>query len=104
MELSSGEQSLADKIAEGGHKPKAGQLLRVIDIPADAGWGFGLFDDPHGQQPGAFAKLLKDASDRFYGTAGLAFVDALAADPKQTAAAARVLSGQIRRRLLDLAP
>jgi putative DNA primase/helicase len=104
MVLSSGEQSLADKIAEAGHKAKAGQLLRVIDIPADAGCGFGLFEDLKGMEAGAFAGSLKEASNRFYGTAGPAFVEALAADLQATTAAARVLANEIKARLLDLVP
>ncbi len=104
MVLSSGEQSLEEKIAEAGHKAKAGQLLRVIDIPADAGCGFGLFEDPKGMEAGAFARSLKGASDRFYGTAGPAFVEALAADLKATTAVARALTNKIKCKLLNLAP
>jgi putative DNA primase/helicase len=102
--LSSGEQSLEEKIAETGHKAKAGQLLRIIDIPADAGCGFGLFDLPKGMKAGAFAQSLKTASNQFYGTAGPAFVAALATDLEVAAAAARALTKTIKRRLLNLAP
>jgi putative DNA primase/helicase len=102
--LSSGEQSLEEKIAEAGHKAKAGQLLRVIDIPADAGRGFGLFDDPMGTDPGAFARSLKAASNQFYGTAGPAFVEVLAANLDTVTVAARTLARATTQRLLNLAP
>jgi putative DNA primase/helicase len=102
--LSSGEQSLEEKIAEAGHKAKAGQLLRVIDMPANAGRGFGLFDDPKGMDAGAFAKSLKGASNQFYGTAGPAFVEVVATDPDTVTVAARMLAKVITQRLLNLAP
>ena len=46
--LSTGEIGIADKVAEDGRKKvTAGQEVRVIDVPADAGAGFGLFEDLH---------------------------------------------------------
>ena len=60
--LSTGEISLADKIGEDGRgrRAKAGQEVRVIDIPADAGAGLGLFEELHGVSGAAeFAKRLK---------------------------------------------
>src|SRR5215211_5643051 len=61
MLLSSGEIGLGDKIAEGGRRAKAGQLIRIADVPADAGRGFGLFEDTKGENPADFAKQLKAA-------------------------------------------
>jgi uncharacterized protein (DUF927 family) len=55
--LSSGEVSLADKMAEIGRRSKAGQEVRLVDIPADAGAGWGAFEELHGApSPGAFAE------------------------------------------------
>lgn len=102
--LSTGEQSLEEKMAEVGQKAKAGQLLRVIDIPADASRGFGLFDDPQRMDPGSFAKALRTSSNQFYGTAGPAFVQVLAEDPQTVAAAARALALTMKRHLLSAAP
>ena len=42
--LSTGEISISDKIREGGKRARAGQEIRVLDINADAGKGFGVFD------------------------------------------------------------
>ena len=41
--LSTGELSLGYKIAEAGSAMKAGQEVRLVDLPADAGAGLGLF-------------------------------------------------------------
>jgi len=87
--LSSGEISLADKILEGGGKVKAGQLVRMIDIPADAGKGLGLFEDTKGKGAAIFSKELKEATLRYYGTSGPAFVEALADNPETACKAAR---------------
>lgn len=104
MLLSNGELGLADKIAEGGKKPRAGQLVRLVDVPADAGKGLGLFDDTKGQPPAAFAEAIKGAASRFYGTAGLAFVEALADSPSNTVIAARNRIALITKKLMDGCP
>ena len=41
--LSTGEVSLADKMLEAGRRARAGQEVRLADIPADAGAGMGIF-------------------------------------------------------------
>jgi uncharacterized protein (DUF927 family) len=74
--LSTGEITLADKIAEDGRRrAKAGQTVRVVDIPADAGAGLGIFEDLHGFPDGdKFARHLKDMTARYYGTPLRAFL------------------------------
>ena len=75
--LSSGELSLADKIAEDGRGKRAapGQAVRLIDLPADAGAGRGLFEELHGfESADAFARHLKAASASNYGTAARTFL------------------------------
>jgi len=44
MILSTGELAVADKIREAGGRARAGQEVRILDIEADAGKGFGVFD------------------------------------------------------------
>lgn len=81
--LSSGEVSLADKIAEDGRgrRPAAGQAVRIVDIPADAGAGMGLFETLHGfASPDALARHLKDAAADRYGTAAPAFLGSIVRD------------------------
>ena len=86
--LSNGEISLADKMAEDGkgRHVAAGQAVRVIDLPADAGAGMGLFENLHGAPSGdAFSRQLKDACGRFYGTAARAFLAAVTGKIDETA-------------------
>jgi putative DNA primase/helicase len=74
--LSSGELSLEDKIAEAGGRSTAGQMVRVIDLPADAGAGMGVFEELHGAEgPAEFVKLLRDESTKHYGHAARAFIE-----------------------------
>lgn len=89
--LSTGEITLADKLAEDGRgRAKAGQTVRVLDIPADAGAGLGLFEDLHDTEgPGQLARLLKEASANYYGTAFRTFLQLLAADRDNLAQRAR---------------
>lgn len=73
--LSTGEIGLADLIAEGGGRARAGQEVRVIDLPADGGAGHGMFERlPDNQTAGAFADAVRDAAATEYGHAGPAFV------------------------------
>ncbi|MGH8580068.1 MAG: hypothetical protein ACREVK_08095 [Gammaproteobacteria bacterium] len=47
----------------------------MLDVPADAGAGLGVFEDLHQHQSGAsFSKVLGHAAHAYYGTAGPAFV------------------------------
>lgn len=74
--MSSGENSLAAEIAKGGGKIKAGQEVRMLNIPADR--RHGLFDDLHGFDNGAkLANHLKEAVRLYYGKAGPEFIRAL---------------------------
>src|ERR1700730_310248 len=68
--LSSGEIGRADKIAEDGNKrTRAGQEVRFVDIPADAGAGHGVFENLHGAAHGGeLAELLRQATLNCYGT------------------------------------
>ncbi|AXQ96299.1 DUF927 domain-containing protein (plasmid) [Cereibacter azotoformans] len=74
MVLSSGEISLARKLAESGREAMAGQNVRLLDIEADAR-PYGAFDSLHGQPDGArFSQHAKAMSSTFHGTAGPLFV------------------------------
>ncbi|CAL1241925.1 DUF927 domain-containing protein [Candidatus Methylocalor cossyra] len=77
--LSTGERTLAAHMAEGGRTPKAGQMVRLLDIPAAR--THGVFDRLHGAKDGrALADTLKTACGRHYGHAGPAFVAAMIRD------------------------
>jgi len=77
--LSAGEIGLAEHMGEIGKTPRAGQELRLAEIPADAGAGLGIFEDLHGCASGSeFAKALTEAARRNHGGAFAAYLDALA--------------------------
>ncbi|MGX6610832.1 DUF927 domain-containing protein [Enterobacter kobei] len=79
--MSAGEVSLSNLMEQHGKKVKAGQEVRFIDIPADAGKGLGLFEELHGYDDGAsFAEALNRDSKSYYGTAARAFLRLLTAD------------------------
>lgn len=90
--LSTGEEGLADRLAEARGGPKrvrAGQEVRVLDVPADTG-AHGLFEALHDHPSAAtLADAIKAAASRCYGTAGRAWLEVLAADPEGMAAQAR---------------
>jgi putative DNA primase/helicase len=74
--LSSGEIPTETKLREDkSRKARAGQLVRMLDIPADRGFGFGAFDNrgPDGDSA-ALAKAFKASAISAYGTAGPEFV------------------------------
>jgi putative DNA primase/helicase len=55
-------------MAEAGRQTRAGQELRLAEIPAGA--GLGLFEALHGSEDGAaFARTLDQATRRAYGSA-----------------------------------
>lgn len=76
--LSSGEAGLSEHMATAGKKPKAGQEIRLLDIPADAGAGFGMFEILHQYANGAtFSKATTEGASKHYGTAALPFLEKL---------------------------
>jgi len=78
--LSSGEKSLADHMAEAGRRVMAGQEVRMVDIPLDAGLGMGGVECLHEHDgPAALADAVTAAGAKFYGTAGRTWLEWLAA-------------------------
>ena len=77
--LSAGEVSLAQHMAQSGKQVRAGQLVRLADIPADAGAGFGAFESLHGAERGdTFAVRLTALCAEHYGTAWRGWLEHLA--------------------------
>ena len=73
--LSSGEAGLAEHMAMAGKKPKAGQEVRLLDIPADAGSGMGMFEYLHQYANGAtFSKAITEAASKHHGTPAPVFL------------------------------
>lgn len=66
--VSSGEVTVAGHAAAAGKRIKGGVEVRVLNIPADAGRGLGLFEDLHGRPSAdAFAREMKAAAVQTYG-------------------------------------
>lgn len=83
--LSSGERTIATTMQEGGHRAKAGQAVRLLDIPAAR--VFGAWDDLHGLPSGtAFSDAIKRAAVTHYGHAGRAFLEKLTRDGRDLCA------------------
>jgi putative DNA primase/helicase len=92
LSVSTGEISLAEHIrssAKGG-RVMAGQELRLLDIPADAGKGLGIWETLHGfDDPALLSEAINAGTREHYGHAGPAFVERFVLDPKGSAALAR---------------
>jgi uncharacterized protein (DUF927 family) len=75
MVYSTGEVRITDKLEESRQRVRSGQRVRLIDVPADAGAGFGVFDScgVYGDAK-ALADAIKLAAQINYGTAGPEFV------------------------------
>jgi putative DNA primase/helicase len=76
--LSTGEVTLADKMREEGRTPKAGQDVRMVDIPVTPEGQDQAFETWDGfESSKALADHLRRATRRSYGTAIRAFLDCL---------------------------
>jgi putative DNA primase/helicase len=74
--LSAGEVGIAQHMASVNKTARAGQELRLVDLPADAGANMGLFENLHDKDsPQALAQYLGKAADAYHGTAGRAFLE-----------------------------
>ncbi|MBL8448006.1 MAG: DUF927 domain-containing protein [Zoogloeaceae bacterium] len=73
--LSAGEIDLGGHMAQAGKEQTAGQAVRHLDIPADAGAGLGAFETLHDAVDGAdLSRLINEAARSHYGTAGPTFL------------------------------
>ncbi|MDP2834120.1 MAG: DUF927 domain-containing protein [Pseudomonadota bacterium] len=79
--LSSGEFTIATTMQEVGHRAKAGQSVRLLDIPASR--TFGAWDTLHGMASGtAFSDAIKRAAATHHGHAGRALLERLTRDTR----------------------
>lgn len=86
--LSTGEKTLAQHMADAGKELKAGMEVRMLAVPAEAGKGMGLFEELHGQpDAAALSDTLKARSGKWYGSAAVAFLEALTKEDLPTLAA-----------------
>ncbi|MBL8445438.1 MAG: DUF927 domain-containing protein [Zoogloeaceae bacterium] len=83
--VSTGERTIGTTMMEGGHRTKAGQAVRLLDIPAAR--QFGCFDTLHDLPTGtALSDAIKRAAGLHYGHAGRAFLERLTHDGRDMAA------------------
>lgn len=78
--LSTGEITLAQHLKQGKREIKAGQEIRIINIPSEA--QFGIFDNVynrHSSTGAEFSDYFKDTCKSFYGLAGKEFLRKLVA-------------------------
>lgn len=74
--LSSGEKTLSDHMLEAGKHAKAGQQVRLANVPAEGVMRRTGPGNLHGFKDGtAFSQHLQKASNTYYGSAGLAFIE-----------------------------
>ena len=79
--LSNGEIDLATHMESSGKNRMAGQEVRMVTIPADAGKGYGIFENLHGSESGReFSARVKHAGESHYGTALKPLVEHVAAN------------------------
>lgn len=76
--ISSGEQTIAATLAEARKRLPAGAEVRLLNIPADAGAGMGVWANLHGFSSGAaLTDHLRAATVKYCGTAGPEFLQIL---------------------------
>jgi putative DNA primase/helicase len=91
MVLSTGEVGSAAMINDAGGKARAGHEVRMVEIPADAGKGCGLFISAGGHSSvDNLREALIESTSCDYGHAGPQFVARIARDRTRVAADARV--------------
>ncbi len=100
--LSAGEISLEQHMATVGKRARAGQMIRLADLPADAGQGLGAFGNLHGvKNPAAFSALLKERARKHYGGQWRPWIKVLANLPVAKQA---VMLAHTRETMLDVLP
>ena len=81
--LSTGEVGMGDYLRQARITLKGGMEARMPSIPADAGKGYGVFENLHGSETsGEFVQLLETAIRRYRGTAQDAYLTQLVAARK----------------------
>ena len=90
--VSTGERTIATTMAEGGHRSKAGQSVRLLDIPGAR--LHGCFDVLHDQPSGAaLSDAIKRAAANHYGRTGRGFLERLTHDQRDFAARLEIIKG-----------
>lgn len=74
--ISTGELSLTAHACEANANRLAGEEVRLVDVPADAGKNLGIFESlpPDLKTPHELARLIDDCTKLYYGTASIQFL------------------------------
>ena len=92
--ISTGERSIATSMSEAGQRIKAGQAVRLLDIPIQR--QHGAWDTLHGYASGpAFSDAIKRAAREQHGTAGRAFLEKLTRDTQDLAQRLEVIKAEL---------
>jgi putative DNA primase/helicase len=79
--LSNGEVTISTRMNEAGQRSRAGQEVRLLDLPVDR--KFGIFDELHGFRSGAeLSDSIKNEAEINFGVAGRAFLEKLTQDTR----------------------
>ncbi len=79
--LSNGERSVESAMSEAGKQAKAGQALRLLNIPLFG--KYGAFDFLHGMKGGRqLSDHLQTVSTKFYGVAGIEYLQKLVSETR----------------------
>jgi len=79
--LSTGERTISTAMSEGGYRSKAGQSVRILDVPSER--AHGIYDELHGYESGqALSDSLKKYSIEQCGIVGRAFLQKLTLDTR----------------------
>lgn len=98
--ISNGEESLSQLLGTIGKKVKAGQEVRLIEIPADTGM-HGLFESLHEFEGGGdFSTYLKDTCAQYYGTASRAFLAQLVEKIEEAVDFVKIVVERLKQRYL----
>ncbi|MEO8525790.1 MAG: DUF927 domain-containing protein [Caldimonas sp.] len=102
--LSTGETSMADQMAEAGKRSRAGQEVRMLDVPLDAGAGMGGIEQLHEFDTAAeISDAIVAEAGRQYGTAGFAWLEWACENHHLLPARLQVLVDRFRNELVPVA-
>lgn len=75
---STGEIPLGEHMRSAGKTVRAGMEIRLLDLPADCGKGFGIYEDLYDKHNSlALADHLNDAASKYYGVVGHSWIEYL---------------------------
>lgn len=100
--VSTGEISIDVHLNRGGIEADAGQVLRFVHIPSDAGCGMGVFETlNYGKSVKDLAERITEISRSNYGLAGEAWLTYLQANIEQATSQAKVFIDEFMQRFAN---